>query len=106
VAGLEALGAGDREWNSYSAKAGWALRLKHNGRNIVYLSPSAGRFLASFAMGDRAVEAARSSDLPATVINLINGSRRYVEGTAVRIEVMGADDVATVMKLAAIKLTH
>ena len=34
------------EWNTYSVKAGWALRLKLKKRNIVYLSPSDGCFLA------------------------------------------------------------
>ena len=46
------------EWNSYSIKAGWSLRLQWKKRNIVYLSPSTGCFLASFALGDKAVAAA------------------------------------------------
>jgi uncharacterized protein DUF3788 len=41
-----------REWNSYSKKAGWSLRLKRGDRNIVYLSPFRGCFRASFALGD------------------------------------------------------
>jgi hypothetical protein len=102
----EACGIDERDWNSYSVKAGWALRLRRNGRNIVYLSPCEGSFLASFALGDRAVEAARQSDLPAEAITLINASRRYAEGTAVRIEVRTAEEVDTVLKLAAIKLAH
>jgi hypothetical protein len=47
------------EWNSYSIKAGWSLRLQLKKRNIVYLSPGAGCFLASFALGDKALAAAR-----------------------------------------------
>ena len=50
-----------QEWNSYSAKAGWSLRLQSKKRNIVYLSPRTGSFLASFALGDKAVAAARNS---------------------------------------------
>src|SRR3954465_14158933 len=30
------------EWNSYSAKAGWSLRMKDGERNIVYLTPGKG----------------------------------------------------------------
>ncbi len=92
-----------REWNSYSPKAGWALRLKHGKRAIVYLSPCRGCFLASFALGDRANAAARESGLPKPVITLIDQAKRYAEGTAVRIEVKRPKDVRIVTKLAGIK---
>src|ERR1035438_3395425 len=49
-----------REWNSYSPKAGWSLRLKRDKRTILYLSPCRGCFRASFALGGKAVEAARA----------------------------------------------
>lgn len=94
------------EWNSYSPKAGWSLRLKHGQRNIVYLSPGQGCFLASFALGDRAVEAAREAGLPAKVRQIIKDARRYAEGTAVRIEVKSLADLPAVQKLVAIKLAH
>ena len=93
-----------QEWNSYSRKAGWALRLKHKERNIVYLSPHRGCFTASFALGDKAVQAARHSGLPPQVLKIIDEAKRYAEGTAVRIEVKTGKDVAVVKKLAAVKL--
>lgn len=102
----DTLGVKEQDWTSYSVKAGWALRLRRNGRNIVYLSPCAGCFFASFALGDKAVATARQGDLPPAIIDSINGSRRYAEGTAVRIEVHTAEDVDSVMKLAAIKLAN
>jgi hypothetical protein len=95
-----------REWNSYSRKAGWALRLKHGERAILYLSPCHGCFRASFALGGKAVEAARASDLPAGAIRIIDSAKRYAEGTAVRIEVKGPADIAVVLRLAAIKLAN
>jgi hypothetical protein len=99
------------EWNSYSRKAGWSMRLKRKERNIVYLSPHPGCFTASFALGDKAVKAARSSDVPRPVIEIIDQARsdqarRYAEGTAVRIEVRGPKDVSVVKKLTAIKLAN
>lgn len=94
------------EWNFYSRKAGWALRLKHGKRAIVYLSPGRGCFMASFALGDRAVEAAHAGGLPARVVKIIGDARKYAEGTAVRIDVKTAKDLAAVRKLAAIKLAH
>jgi hypothetical protein len=93
-----------QEWNSYSKKAGWSLRMKRGDRNIVYLSPSRGCFRASFALGDKAVKAALASALPPSVIKIIKQAKRYAEGTAVRIEVTSVADVETVEKLAAIKL--
>ena len=94
------------EWNSYSPKAGWALRLKRDKRTILYLSPCRGCFRASFALGGKAVEAARGSGLPPRVIQIIDSAKRYAEGTGVRIEVNGRADLAIVQKLAAIKLAN
>ena len=99
-------GLSSREWNSYSRKAGWSLRLKSGERNIVYLSPGSGCFMASFALGDRAVRAARESKLPKRVLEIIAGAKRYAEGTAVRLDVSAVRDLAGVKKLAQIKLQN
>lgn len=96
----------NEEWNSYSVKAGWSLRLQLNKRNIVYLSPGVGCFLASFALGDKAVAAAKKSKLPRGVLKIIGEAKRYAEGTAVRIEVRTAQDVNVVKVLAKIKLEN
>jgi hypothetical protein len=95
-----------REWHSYSPKAGWALRVKRKDRNIVYLSPAQGEFTAAFALGDKAIEAARQSRLPQRALKIIAESRRYAEGTAVRIDVHAARDLPIVTKLVAAKLAH
>ena len=95
-----------QEWNSYSRKAGWTLRLKREQRNIVYLSPCEGCFRVSFALGDKAVQAARQSKLPPRVIKIINEAKRYAEGTGVRITLKTLKDLAAVRMLAAIKLAN
>ena len=95
-----------REWSSYSPKARWSLKVKHDQRTIVYLSPSRGCFTASFALGDKAVKAAQQSGLPQRALDMIKDAKRYAEGTAVRIDVYGTKDVAVVEKLAAIKLKN
>jgi len=92
------------EWNRYSAKAGWSLRLQFRKRNIVYLSPGAGCFLASFALKSSAVAAARKANLPSSVLEMIDQAKRYAEGTAVRIEVHDATDASVVKTLAKIKV--
>jgi Protein of unknown function (DUF3788) len=93
-----------REWNSYSPKAGWSLRLKCKERNIVYLGPCKGAFRVAFVLGDKAMAAARASKLPHSVIQLIHKARRYAEGTAVRFETMKAKDIKSIVTLAGIKL--
>jgi len=95
------------EWHSYSVKAGWSLRLQLKKRNIVYLGPRAGWFLAAFILGDRAVAAAKTSKLlPAGVLSMIAEAKRYAEGTAVRIEVKEPSDAAVVTTLARIKVEN
>jgi Protein of unknown function (DUF3788) len=94
------------EWHTGSVKHGWSLRLQLKKRNIVYLSPREGWFMAAFALGERAIAAALASDLPAYVLENIAGSKRYAEGTAVRIEVRTAEDVDIVKKLAKIKIEN
>ncbi len=95
-----------QEWNSYSPKAGWALRLKRKERNIVYLSPLQGGFQIAFILGDKAVKAARQSKLPARVLKIIAEAPRYPEGTGVRMLVNGPEDVEVIKKLALIKLEN
>jgi hypothetical protein len=92
-----------QEWNSYSPKAGWSLRLKYGKRTIIYLVPLRGSFQAALALGDKAVKAAKESALPARVWKIIAEATRYAEGTGVRISVNGPEDAAIVKKLARIK---
>ncbi len=94
------------EWNTYSIKAGWSLRLQLKKRNIVYLGPRSGFFLASFILGDKAVAAARKSRLPRSVLKIIDEAKRYAEGTGVRIEVHEAEDANVVKTLAKIKVEN
>jgi hypothetical protein len=95
-----------QEWNSYSPKAGWSLRLKRKDRNILYLGPCKRAFRVAFVLGDKAVAAARQCNLPQSVIKILNEAKRYAEGTAVRFETIKARDIESVVKLAGIKLAN
>jgi len=95
-----------QEWNSYSRKAGWSLRLKLKKRNIVYLSPCKGCFFVSFALGDKAVQAARQSKLPKRVIKIIDKAKKYPEGTLIRLKVKKAKDIDVVVNLTSSKLDN
>lgn len=92
------------DWTWSGKKWGWALRLKHKKRAIVYLTPRAGFFVAGFALGEKAVEAARASDLPQPVLDLIDEAGRYAEGRAVRLEVRSKQDLESVLYIASLKM--
>lgn len=95
-----------KEWTSYSAKAGWSMRMKVKDRNIMYLSPCQNCFRVAFVLGDKAIVAAGQSKLPAPVLQLIKEGKKYPEGTAVRIEPVADEDIPGIVMLAALKLAH
>jgi hypothetical protein len=96
----------EEDWTFSGKKWGWALRLKHKRRAILYMTPTEGFFVVGFALGEKAVEAAHSGNLPPGVIEQIDGSQKYAEGRAVRLEVRAPQDVDTVMCIAEIKMSN
>jgi hypothetical protein len=95
-----------QEWNSYSPKAGWSLKLKLKKRTIVYLAPCHGSFRVAIVLGDKAMEAAHQLKLPKAVLRIIDEAPRYAEGTGVRLEIAARKDLAAVKKLAEVKLAN
>ncbi|HKV77491.1 MAG TPA: DUF3788 domain-containing protein [Candidatus Sulfotelmatobacter sp.] len=94
------------DWHSSGLKYGWALRLQLKKRNIVYLSPRSGSFLAAFVLGDKAVAIARKSKLPGYVLKMIAEAKRYGEGTPVHVEVSRPEHLKPVKVLAKIKVEN
>lgn len=94
------------EWVFSGENYGWSLRLRHNKRSILYMTPCDGCFKVGFALGKKAVNAALKSDLPDTIYSLIKESPKYAEGRGVRITVNNLEDVKTVVKIAELKMTH
>ncbi len=62
--------------------------------------------MASFALSDKAIQAARANKFPKHVMKIIAQAKKYAEGTAVRIVVSGSEEVAAVKKLTKIKLEN
>jgi hypothetical protein len=93
------------EWGFAGKAYGWGMRLKHKTRTILYMTPCEGHFLASFALGEKAVKAAHNSDLPTSVLQVIDSAKKYPEGRGVRLEVRNAKDVHHVETLAVIKMS-
>lgn len=82
------------------------LRLIRKERTILYLLPREGCFLTAFVFGEKATAAVRASDVPAAVVKALNEARVYAEGRGIRLETRTAKDLATMKKLAAIKMAH
>ena len=99
-------GANVQEWNSYSPKAGWSLRVKRKKRTIVWLAPCLGCFRVAFIFGDKAMQALRQCKWPKRVIKVMDEAPKYPEGTGIRLEVKSSRDIGTLKKLAAIKLAN
>lgn len=98
-------GAAAQEWNSYSAKSGWSLRLKVKKRNIIYLSPCLA-FRVAFIFSDKTLAAARKSNLSKAIVKLLDEAPHYPEGTGIRLTVKAPKDLAAIRKLALIKLAN
>lgn len=94
------------EWGFTSKSTGWGMRVRHGERIIVYMTPCKGYFLASFALGEKAVKAAHESDLPSSVLTVIDGAKKYAEGRGVRLEVRSADLLSSIEKLAIAKMKN
>jgi len=91
------------EWGFTSNSTGWGMRVKHKERVILYMTPCWGYFLASLALGEKAIKAALASDLPNKILKIIATSKKYSEGTGVRLAVRNSSDVRSVTKLATLK---
>ena len=96
----------DQTWGFSSKSTGWGLRLKHRDRTVLYMTPCRGHFLASFALGERAVKLAHESDLPPAALEVIDRAPRYAEGRGVRFEVRDARDLSNIETIAALKMAH
>ncbi len=92
------------EWKYSGVKWGWSMRLIRKKRTILYLTPCKDYYFTGFVLGDRAVEAARQSDLPAPVMEVINSAPKYGEGTGFRLEIRTEEDLESSKILAGIKM--
>lgn len=96
----------EQEWKCSGKNYGWSYRLKVKKRNIIHMSPCEGCFRVAFIFGERAVAAARQSDLSENTLKLLDEAPRYPEGTGLRLLVEFADDLVEIRKLALLKLAN
>ena len=99
----ERIGPISQAWGFTSKSTGWGLRLRQKDRIILYMTPQTGKFLVSFALGERAVTAANRLKLSPTLLKAIDDAPRYAEGRGLRLEVSGKRQVRDLAALAEIK---
>ena len=99
----ERIGPISQVWGYTSKTTGWGLRLKQKDRIILYMTPQTGKFLVSFALGERAVAAGRLRGLSPALLKAIDAAPRYAEGRGLRLEVSGKRQVHDLAVLAEIK---
>lgn len=90
-------------WAFTSASTGWGLRIRHEDRVILYMTPQQNQFLVSFVLGERAVAAAHAARLSATILEAVAAAPRYAEGRGVRITVTSGRQLSALATLAQIK---
>lgn len=94
------------QWGFSGKKWGWSLRVKQTKRTILYMTPSEDFFFIGFALGEKAVQAALESDLPETVVNIIENAPKYAEGRGIRFDVRTSADLKAVQQLASFKMSY
>jgi len=96
-----------KEWKCYKAKNyGWSFHVKDKKRNIIYMGPKDGFFMAAFVFSDKGVDAVQDSELPQSIKDELRNSKKYPEGRCIRLEVRNKTDVANVKMLVDIKLAN
>ena len=97
---------GSGEWKFYSKSAGWTMQVKKGKRTLFYLMPKDGFFQMTFVYGERAVEAAKSFELPEKVLGNIEQATAHIEGRSVAIDITSNADINTVKKMLQLKMEY
>jgi hypothetical protein len=101
----------EEQWNCAGPKFGWSMRLRRKERVVLYLIPQEKGFLAGVVLGEKAVKEATAGSvpgrrpLPAPVLALLEAAPRYAEGRGLRLPVASRQDVESVLRLVAAKMT-
>jgi hypothetical protein len=93
-----------REWHLARTTGTWHVRLKKGTRTILYLLPREKHFLTAFIFGERAEAAVRAGNFPGEVVKALDESPPCGAGRGIRLVTKTRRDVATMLKLEAIKL--
>ncbi len=105
VAAVRRHAGGSTETWVFGAKYGWSMRLVRRERNLLHLTPQAGRMLVGVALGEKAIARAEAAGLASgRTLEVVAAAPKYAEGRGVRFEVATDEDLAVAVELARIKL--
>ncbi|MCK6484440.1 MAG: DUF3788 family protein [Phycisphaerae bacterium] len=90
-------------WKVYAGKSGRQCVIRMKDRNLAYLKPGDGCFLAGFALSDAAVALLADAKLPAEFVEEVRSSPKYQEGRPARVRVDSAATLKTAATLLDIK---
>ncbi|MCX6169082.1 MAG: DUF3788 domain-containing protein [Ignavibacteriales bacterium] len=99
-------GSAVTEWKYYGAKSGWLQKLFLKKRNLLFFIPHSKYFRIGLVFGDNAVSEILQSNLPKEIIEEIKNTKKYAEGTGLRIDVKNKKNLDTVKKLLQIKVKN
>lgn len=94
------------EWAVPAKVYGWSFRLKLKKRTIVHMGPRHRHFVAGLILGEKAVDAVRTSGLPSDIVTLVESAPKYPEGRGLRFEIRTKKDLEAVEALARIKMAN
>lgn len=94
------------KWKFYGEKSGWTMKLLLKKRNLFFFIAEQNSFALAFVFGDKAVNAAEASVLPAEIIQEMLSARKYAEGRGLRIDVRKKSDIKIVKQLLQIKVDN
>ncbi|TKJ41791.1 hypothetical protein CEE37_04270 [candidate division LCP-89 bacterium B3_LCP] len=94
------------EWHFGGKNWGWTMRVVRKKRRILYLTPCDGCYTTGIILGGRAMEVVRQTDFPPEIVEIINSSKKYAEGTAIRLEIRTKENLEATKKLADIKIAN
>ena len=94
----------DEMWRYYASIPGWRYVVRRRGRNLLYLAPAEGQFVACFAIRDSELAAAKKSGFTAPMVRLIADAPVAPEGRAVRIMIRSVRDFRIASKILGLKM--
>jgi hypothetical protein len=97
-------GMGARALPSWGGRSGWEIRYRRAGRPFVTLTPGTDSFQACVVLGRNETVVAETLALGPATRAILDGARRFPDGTWLFIPVRSAQDVADLLALLEIKL--
>lgn len=101
----ELAGGHSYEWKYYSKKSGWTLKVLSGKRNLMFITPCAGYFRATFTFGDKATAAVLASQVSESVKHELLAAKRYMEGRSIQLEVGSQKQLSDALLLLKIKIS-